>query len=97
MKGQELPVEQLEPVTEASSTRHAEGSHRSLCPRCGHKSLKRKPREGMLHRWISPIFGYYPWRCTACGGNFLTQRRAAKTGKNSQKSNQLIAAPNESV
>jgi DNA-directed RNA polymerase subunit RPC12/RpoP len=78
-----LPVEELEHVTEAPSTGHAERSHRSLCPLCEHKSLKRKPRKGMLHRWISPIFGYYPWHCSTCGGNFLIKKRGKSRKRSS--------------
>ncbi len=70
-----MPVEEFEPMKDDPSAEPAQRSHRSHCPSCKRKSLKRKPRQGMLHRWISPIFGYYPWHCSTCGGNFLIKKR----------------------
>jgi DNA-directed RNA polymerase subunit RPC12/RpoP len=46
------------------------------CPRCGGAHMKRMRREGFFKRRICWIFGYYPWRCTKCLGNFLLKRRA---------------------
>ncbi len=49
------------------------------CPRCGAGYIKRMRRAGFAQKRIFAMFGYFPWRCTKCFGNFmLRQRDAAK-------------------
>ena len=46
------------------------------CPRCSAEHMKRTRREGFFKQRVCAAFGYYPWRCTKCLGNFLLKRRA---------------------
>lgn len=45
------------------------------CPRCGSAYVKRMRRTGFLQKKVYSFFGYYPWRCTKCLGNFLLKKR----------------------
>jgi len=66
-----LPEEEKEQQSAAQEARQP-----FECPRCGSEHMKRTRREGFLKRRICSIFGYYPWRCTKCLGNFLLKKRA---------------------
>lgn len=45
------------------------------CPRCGGEHMKRLRRSGLLRGKVYSIFGFYPWRCTKCLGDFMLKRR----------------------
>ena len=62
------------------------------CPRCGGHSLKRKPRTGILQRRIFSLFGYYPWKCSRCGGSFLLRMRGSKRRRNNPQSRNEVTA-----
>ncbi len=69
-----------------SSPRPAENRQREICPRCEHLGLKRRPRIGLGQRWVFSVFGYYPWHCMSCGGNFLLKKRGIIKRANSTAS-----------
>jgi predicted RNA-binding Zn-ribbon protein involved in translation (DUF1610 family) len=48
------------------------------CPKCGSASAMRINRNGFLQRQVLGHFGIYPWKCGACGQNFLYRRRKAR-------------------
>lgn len=62
------------------------------CPRCGAHALKRKPRAGILQRKIFSLFGYYPWKCSRCGGGFLLKKRGTKRRRNRPESRDEVTA-----
>lgn len=46
-----------------------------VCPTCKGTVAMRVNRNGFLQRSVLVCFGYYPWRCGACGGKFLFRSR----------------------
>jgi hypothetical protein len=46
-----------------------------VCPTCHSCTAMRINRNGFLQRKVLRIFGIYPWKCGACGSNFLFRRR----------------------
>jgi hypothetical protein len=36
------------------------------CSKCKAGGMYRVKREGLLHRRVYPLFGYYPWKCRQC-------------------------------
>jgi transposase-like protein len=76
MKERTLPAETPEKAPEvvAVRTRH----HHVECPRCAGNHLKRKRRESFFERRVFSLFGYYPWKCSMCGGSFLLKKRGLK-------------------
>ena len=45
------------------------------CQRCGGEKVHRVYREGFLQEVVYPWFGYFPWRCTACGYLAMLRKR----------------------
>ena len=70
-----MPVENIEQVIETVVDRKAERGQPVECPRCGSNYMRRVKRSGFLEGRVCSIFGYYPWKCTKCLGNFLIKRR----------------------
>jgi hypothetical protein len=52
------------PETIISPPAHREAG--CVCPRCGNQYLIRLARCGFLENKLLPLFGYYPWICSAC-------------------------------
>jgi DNA-directed RNA polymerase subunit RPC12/RpoP len=52
-----------------------DASHRIVCPRCSYDRVRRVYRKGPLQKFIYPLFGYYPWRCTRCGKKLMLRLR----------------------
>jgi hypothetical protein len=48
------------------------------CARCQSHRMRRIKREGFLHKWLAPLFGYYPWRCSSCHAIQLLKSRGKK-------------------
>ena len=70
-----MPVENTEEVIETVAEKKTIPGHQVECPRCGSNYMKRMKRTGFLQSRVCAIFGYYPWRCTKCLGNFLLRKR----------------------
>ena len=71
-----LPDKKIELDLKDEALEIRKGGQPLQCPRCGAEHMKRMRREGFFNRRICAAFGYYPWRCTKCLGNFLLKRRA---------------------
>jgi ribosomal protein S27AE len=52
------------------------------CPKCGSDGSTRIRREGLVHRFVAPHFGLFPWECGVCRSTFLARGRG-----NMQKQN----------
>ena len=74
-----MPVESLKQVVGAVAEEGVEKRQSTQCPRCGSNYLRRMSRVGFWEEKIYPIFGYFPWRCSGCGGNFLIKKRGQPT------------------
>ena len=80
-KERDLPEEVVKPMGEATATLEPEAVeetvhiHLVLCPRCGCDRIKRIARLGLLHKYVFPVFGRFPWRCARCGATSLMKRR----------------------
>ncbi len=70
-----MPEEVATPSNE-TEIEQEEHHHPVLCPRCDSDRIKRIARAGLLHRYIFPLFGKYPWRCGRCGATSMLNRRA---------------------
>jgi DNA-directed RNA polymerase subunit RPC12/RpoP len=75
VKERALPVEHTEQVNETVADKKVVRGQAVQCPRCGSHYMKRMKRSGFLEARVYWIFGYYPWRCTKCLGNFLLRKR----------------------
>jgi DNA-directed RNA polymerase subunit RPC12/RpoP len=62
-------------MVEAVEQKPLKKGHGVQCPRCGSEYMKRTRREGFVQEKLYSIFGYYPWRCTKCLGNFMMKKR----------------------
>jgi hypothetical protein len=40
--------------------------------------MRRIKREGILRKWLAPLFGYFPWRCSSCQVEKLLKSRGKK-------------------
>jgi hypothetical protein len=40
--------------------------------------MRRIKREGFLRKWLAPVLGYYPWRCSYCQKEQLLKSRGKK-------------------
>ena len=65
-------------TSRASETEIEQGEHHNpvLCLRCGSDRIRRIARAGLLHQYIFPMFGKYPWRCGRCGALSMLKKRA---------------------
>jgi uncharacterized Zn finger protein len=45
------------------------------CPMCTSGKVHRVVRDGYLQKRVYPLFGYYPWRCRACGSGMMLRKR----------------------
>jgi hypothetical protein len=45
------------------------------CSKCGKGHLHRVARRGFLQTKVYPLFGYYPWECSACRRISLVRKR----------------------
>ena len=46
-----------------------------LCPRCKGTQSSRVRREGILHSFILPQLGLFPWECGTCRKLFVARTR----------------------
>ena len=53
-------------------------SKRIQCRICGSYELRRAFRRGFMQLNIYPLFGYFPWRCRACGTRVMLHKRHSK-------------------
>lgn len=74
-----MPVETLEQAIEIEVVENVGRRQGIQCPRCDSTYMRRMSRMGLLEGKILPIFGYFPWRCTGCGGSFLMKKRGQPT------------------
>jgi hypothetical protein len=56
--------------------------NRARCPRCSDSSPLRVHRNGFLQQYVLGYFGYYPWKCCACGSLFLFRSRGYRPRRN---------------
>ena len=95
-----MPDEKPEPAensvteeAEAVAEEKIERVDQLQCPRCEARYMKRIKRAGFAQKVVYPIFGYYPWRCTKCLGNFLLKQRSqAKRRRAESTGNEPIEA-----
>ena len=52
-----------------------------VCPKCKSNSAMRINRNGFLQRKVLGIFGFYPWKCGACGAAFIFRKRGNRSHK----------------
>ncbi len=71
-----LPAEISENVKDVAGEETGEKKEPGKCPTCYGDFLRRKPRIGFMQQKVFAAFGYYPWHCSRCGGNFLIRMRA---------------------
>jgi hypothetical protein len=57
--------------------------------------MRRIRREGFMHVWLAPFFGYYPWRCSNCQEVQLLKARGKK--KSTQEGNNPQEKPSAPV
>jgi hypothetical protein len=50
-------------------------SYQIKCPTCKGNVAMRVNRNGFMQRRVLTYFGYYPWKCGACGASFLYRSR----------------------
>jgi hypothetical protein len=48
------------------------------CAKCQSHRMRRIVRVGFLRKVLAPIFGYYPWRCSACLTEVMLHSRGKK-------------------
>ena len=48
-----------------------------ICPKCKSKRSSRIKRAGLLQRYLLQLFGYFPWRCNACGTRYIVRSRGS--------------------
>ena len=48
---------------------------RVYCKVCGSERVHRVYREGYFEERILPLFGFFPWRCSACGERLMLHKR----------------------
>ena len=48
------------------------------CPKCKGTAALRINRSGFLQRRVLGLLGIYPWKCGACGAQFLWRRRGSR-------------------
>ena len=46
-----------------------------FCPACGYNPIRRVARVGFLQKNVYPLFGYFPWICSACKKTFILHKR----------------------
>jgi ribosomal protein L37AE/L43A len=51
-----------------------------VCPTCKATAAMRISRSGFLQLNVLGLLGIYPWKCGACGSNFLSRSRRRRTG-----------------
>ena len=50
-----------------------------VCPTCSSNAAMRVSRNGFLQQNVLSLFGFYPWKCGACGALFLSRHRGHRT------------------
>lgn len=53
------------------------------CPTCKGHAAMRVNRNGFLQQNVAWRFGYYPWKCGACGTVFLYRKRGLRRPEDS--------------
>ncbi len=51
-----------------------------VCPKCKRSVALRTNRASFLQRRVLNLLGIYPWKCGACGSDFLSPQRNACHG-----------------
>lgn len=54
---------------------------RPRCSLCGTDRVRRMERVGLREKWIYSLFGFYPWRCSMCGGKIYLRARYRRSDK----------------
>jgi hypothetical protein len=45
------------------------------CRFCNRNKFERVTRRSLLDKFVAPLFGYFPWRCTHCHKTTLSKGR----------------------
>jgi len=53
----------------------AKAKGKTCCKHCGNAQIFRVFRQGFLQERIYPFFGFYPWKCKACGDYMMLHKR----------------------
>jgi hypothetical protein len=56
-----------------------------VCPKCKGTAALRISRIGFLQRRVLGLLGIFPWKCGACGEDFLWPRRGTRKRSNLQE------------
>jgi hypothetical protein len=67
-----------------------------ICLKCGGGIAIRINRSGFLQRKVLSHFGYYPWKCGACGRVFLVRRRGERPRSARRRSDSSNPGRNQS-
>jgi len=70
-------------------------SHDVICPACSAKAAMRVSRNGFLQRNVLWHFGFYPWKCGACGDIFLSRHRGHRAHGSGREGESGNAGPSQ--
>ncbi len=68
-------------MPESPVSASASATLRDICRGCGGHHLRRVGRNGFLQVKLFPLFGYYPWECSACRRTQLLRQRGTRVKK----------------
>ena len=75
----------LSQKAEAAAESRREHAIHVECPKCGSDRLHRVEREGFMENYIYSLFGYYPWKCSACKAYSLLKKRSVRKKKHTHR------------
>jgi hypothetical protein len=67
-----------------------------VCLKCGGGIAIRISRIGFWQQNVLSHFGYYPWKCGACGRVFLVRRRGERPRSKRSRTTATAPSQNES-
>jgi hypothetical protein len=67
-------------------------SNEVKCPTCKGNVAMRVNRNGFLQKQVAWRFGFYPWKCGACGTVFLYRKRGRRPAPDEEVSESQAAA-----
>jgi hypothetical protein len=63
-----------------------------ICKNCRSYRMRRIKREGLLRKYLAPLFGFYPWRCSDCRTVQLLRSRGKRRSKHQEDSSHQDSA-----
>jgi len=74
-----------------------ESANQVICLKCGGGIAIRINRSGFFQRKVLIHFGYYPWKCGACGRVFFVRRRGDRPRSTRRRNDPASSGHNEST